>query len=48
VTTGRCPWHYDSRWAVHGYIRLDYAPFWLIFGFIIETVYLWLLSILPV
>ena len=28
--TGRCPWDYGAaRWAVHGLIRLDYAPAWL-------------------
>ncbi len=38
--TGRCPWEYESRWAVKGYIRLDYAPYWVLFGLIIENVYL--------
>lgn len=29
--TGRCPWDYgDARWAVHGLVRLDYAPAWLL------------------
>jgi uncharacterized membrane protein len=28
--TGRCPWDYGgARWAVHGVVRLDYAPAWL-------------------
>lgn len=38
--TGRCPWHYTSRWAIGGYIRLDYAPFWAVFGVLIEHAYL--------
>jgi len=42
LTTGKCPWHYDTEWAVKGYIRLDYLPFWMVFGFIIESVYLFL------
>lgn len=33
---GKCPWHYTSPWAVKGYIRLDYAPFWAIFGLLLE------------
>ena len=29
--TGRCPWDYgDARWAVHGLVRLDYFPVWLL------------------
>ncbi len=40
--TGKCPWHYDTTWAVKGYIRLDYLPFWMVFGWIIERVYLFL------
>ena len=45
--TGRCPWHYETGWAIKGYIRLDYAPFWFVFGIIIEKVYLFLHQILP-
>lgn len=31
VLIGRCPWDYSaSPWNVHGLIRLDYAPFWLL------------------
>ena len=37
--TGRCPWDYSSlRWSVHGYIRLDYAPLWMLVGLFIERV----------
>ena len=45
--TGRCPWHYEEGWAIKGYIRLDYFLFWLIFGIIIEAIYLFLNEILP-
>lgn len=37
--TGKCPWEYSSRFAVHGYIRLDYIPLWALFGLLIEIVY---------
>ena len=48
ATTGSCPWHYHSGWAVHGYIRLDYAPFWIVFGYVIERVFTTLNAIAPV
>lgn len=38
--TGACPWHYDAPLAVAGYIRLDYAPFWAVFGCLLEQVFL--------
>lgn len=37
--TGKCPWEYTSRLAIKGYIRLDYLPVWMAFGFIIEQVF---------
>ncbi len=40
--TGRCPWKYDTGWHIMGYIRLDYALFWMFFGFILERVYVFL------
>jgi uncharacterized membrane protein len=34
---GRCPWDYSaSAWSVHGLIRLDYAPFWWLCGWMCE------------
>lgn len=34
---GRCPWDYSgSPWSVNGLIRLDYAPFWWMCGFVYE------------
>ncbi len=36
---GKCPWEYKARFAVNGYIRLDYAPFWFLLGIAFETVY---------
>ena len=40
LTTGRIPWDYSyARWsALGGAIRLDYAPVWFAFGFILEAV----------
>ncbi|MBI4669421.1 MAG: hypothetical protein HY747_09620 [Elusimicrobia bacterium] len=36
-TIGFCPWDYrPARFAVRGYIRLDFAPFWFAFGFLLE------------
>lgn len=38
LLTGTCPWKYKTGLHVLGYIRLDYFPFWAIFGFIIERI----------
>ena len=39
--TGRCPWHYESKWAIHNLIRLDFLPLWMFFGLVIEFFYLY-------
>ena len=39
VLTGACPWEYTVGWHVMGYIRLDYFPFWMVFGLILESLY---------
>lgn len=37
---GRCPWDYSyARWHVHGLVRLDYAPVWVVFGLALERVH---------
>lgn len=37
--SGTIPWDYSAnRWNVHGLIRLDYAPVWFVFGFLLERV----------
>lgn len=37
--SGTIPWDYSAnRWHVHGLIRLDYAPAWFVFGFLLERV----------
>ena len=41
--TGECPWERNYRgtpWAIHGLVRLDYAPAWAVACFIFESVYL--------
>ena len=38
--TGRCPWDYSyNRTSIGGYIRLDYAPVWFVFGLGLERVH---------
>lgn len=38
---GTAPWDYagDTRWHVHGLIRLDYAPVWFVAGLALEHVH---------
>ncbi len=47
LVIGDVPWHYHSPWAIDGVIRLDYAPFWALFGFVGERAarFLWRLRI---
>lgn len=42
--TGKCPWKYSSRYAIRGYIRLDYLPLWMFFGYLIELIHLYILK----
>ena len=38
-----CPWDYsDSKFHIHGVIRLDYAPLWFGAGLLFERVFLWI------
>jgi len=37
ATLGYCPWDYaGATWSVQGLIRLDYAPFWALCGYLGE------------
>lgn len=36
--TGSCPWEYKEGYHLHGFIRFDYYPFWVLFAFGIERV----------
>jgi uncharacterized membrane protein len=38
LTTGVCPWKYTTGMHVMGFIRLDYFPFWAVFGYVLEKV----------
>ncbi len=40
--TGRCPWQYTSGWHIMGLIRLDYAPAWMLFCWIVERLYIFI------
>ncbi len=39
LVLGICPWHYDTIYAVNGFIRLDYAPAWFVAGLLFEIVH---------
>jgi uncharacterized membrane protein len=39
MTIGKCPWEYESSYAVHGYINLAYTPFWMLFGVMLEIIF---------
>lgn len=36
---GICPWHYRSKYSIHGYVRLDYYPFWVLLGLLFEIMF---------
>lgn len=42
VLTGSCPWEYKEGWHLVGYIRFDYLPAWMGFGWMIEKIYVWM------
>jgi hypothetical protein len=37
--TGKCPWEYQEGWHVAGYIRLDFAPAWFLFAWMVLWIY---------
>ena len=41
----KCPWEYKGKWTIKGIVNLLYLPFWLVFGFISELIYLKFISI---
>lgn len=47
--TGSCPWDYSrwSRFSVNGYIRLDYAPIWMLVGLGLEPLHDFLVRLTP-
>ena len=41
--SGKCPWRYKSGITIlRGYTRLDYLPLWMVFGLLIEYVFIYL------
>jgi hypothetical protein len=40
--TGSCPWEYQEGWHLHGFIRFDYFPLWMIFSMGVEKILVWL------
>jgi len=44
ILTGNCPWLYTEGLHLNGYIRLDYFPIWMLFGFITEKLWLYLIK----
>ncbi len=47
--TGACPWDYTkrARWHLHGLIRWDYAPLWMLLGLALEPVHDFLVRLTP-
>ncbi len=40
LVTGNCPWLYTEGITLNGYIRLDYLPIWIFFGFLVEKLWI--------
>jgi len=38
---GQCPWHYKIGYHLHGLIRFDYAPAWMLFAYLLLAFYRW-------
>lgn len=47
--TAVCPWDYAgrSRWQLHGLVRLDYGPLWMLLGLALEPVHDFLIRLTP-
>lgn len=45
VVTGQCPWEYKEGWHIMGYMRIDFFPFWAVFGFLVEMLLKFLMSL---
>ena len=46
LITGNCPWLYTEGITINGYIRLDYLPMWMFFGFLVEKLWIRLNTLL--
>jgi uncharacterized membrane protein len=40
--TGACPWEYKEGWHLHGFIRFDFYPLWVLFAMALEKLLMWL------
>ena len=45
LVTGQCPWEYKEGLHIMGYMRIDYFPFWAVFGLLVELVLKFLMSL---
>jgi len=41
----KCPWEYKTKWTIMGIVKLNYLPFWLLFGYLSELLYRGFISI---
>jgi hypothetical protein len=41
----KVPWEYKSKRAIMGIVRIDYLPFWLVLGYIMELLYMGFVAI---
>jgi len=39
---GKCPWEYKIGYHLHGLIRLDYIPVWMLFSYLLLLFYKWI------
>jgi len=42
---GQCPWHYKIGNHLHGLIRFNYAPAWMLFANLLLAFYKWVNAI---
>lgn len=42
---GQCPWEYKIGYHFHGLIRLDYAPAWMLFAYLLLVFYRWVKAV---
>jgi uncharacterized membrane protein len=45
LITGACPWQYDGKWNIHGYINLPHFPFWGVLGLMAEYLHYYLTTL---
>jgi len=45
TATGQCPWEYKEGWHIMGYMRIDFFPFWAVFGLLVEKLLKFLMKL---